>query len=216
MRTFLPLPFLAVIAIAPGHSQAPSPPASTPFQQVVLAEVRRHPALEIQDLYKFVFQAAMGNEHLMADSSMVYQYLRMELNSIRPDTAEPLMELLTPDSSLVRLNLRSFKSRRGNAQFLLHAMLATSLEIHPSSAKLRLWWADVEELARNRMIPFIPDRLHSFFLEMSSRGFPAVHHSQQYTGRYQPSYRVVAPQHLRFLFGLQAGTGTDRMRNGGK
>jgi hypothetical protein len=57
---------------------AGDPPA---LRRTLLDEVRRHPQLQMQDLYKFAFQAAMGNEHIMADSAEMEKYLCQELDA---------------------------------------------------------------------------------------------------------------------------------------
>ena len=39
------------------------------YRQILAAHVKRYPRLEIQDLYKLVYQGAMGSKHAVGDSA---------------------------------------------------------------------------------------------------------------------------------------------------
>jgi hypothetical protein len=155
-------------------------------------EVQRHPKVEIQDLYKFAFQAAMGNEHIMADTAMVRSYLQEEWNTTDTSSMQPLAEYLSSDSSIVRINLRPYKQRGGNIEKLVAAMIQTAKEIQPSVLLLKIYLGTIITLADDAIIPFEVKDVKIYFQEMEKKNFPAVHHSKRYEEFYHPAYRVIA------------------------
>jgi hypothetical protein len=162
------------------------------IRKALLAEVKKYPALQMQDLYKLAYQAAMGNEHMMGDTGMAQKYLLEEFASVDPSNTEPVIEYLTTDSAVVRVNLRSFKAKKGDPAVLLEAMLKTSSLVKPSVETLRRYWGDVESLAEAEKIPFKKKDLQSYFRSLEQQNFPAVSHSQTVEQSYHPAYRVIA------------------------
>lgn len=161
------------------------------LSKVVQEQLRRYPAMQIEDLYKLVFQAALGNEHLLTDSAMVHNYLIRELESIQASSAEPLLEEISPDGQVVRLNLRPFKAQLGDHHVLFQAMLQTARNFQKSPERLEQYWRDLEQMAKSGIIAFEATAMQSFFHEMREKGFPAVHHSTDYDEKYAPAYRVI-------------------------
>lgn len=169
------------------------------FQKLITAQLQRYPAMQVQDLYKLVYQAAMGNEHLMADSAMVHNYLIQELESVRADSAEPLLEEISPDGAVVRLNLRPFKTRNGDHHALFRAMMQTARTFQQSQESLEQHLSDLEQMAGSGAIPFDANAVKSYFREMREKGYPAVHHSAAYKEKYSPAYRVMLKKHVPSL-----------------
>ena len=60
-------------------------------------------------------------------------------------------------------------------------------------------WKAAAELAGAKKFTFTAEEMDSFFEEQSKKGFPAVHHSEQYEVEYKPAYRVVNLEYLPFL-----------------
>jgi hypothetical protein len=169
------------------------------IRRAVLAEVKKYPKLEIQDLYKLAYQAAMGNEHIMTDTAALQKSLNDELAAIDALSNEPLLEYLTSDNSIARVNLRAFKAQQGNPTKLIVAMMQTSTSIQSSTGLLRQFWSDVEALADAGSIPFRKEDLDNYFSAMEKDNFPVVHHSQAVDSLYHPAYRIVAGK----LFSIQ-------------
>lgn len=172
------------------------------FRQVVEYHFVRFPSMEIQDLYKLVFQAAMGSEHAVPNREVAKQWLDRELSTLPTAPPEPLSEPLSPDGALVRVNLRTFGERGGEMDSLLDAFIKTAEQFAGSEERLRRYWRYVEAMAEAEEIPFDKAEVQELFSEM--QGFPAVHHSPSYRERYKPAYRVV----LLELLGSEASTVT--------
>jgi hypothetical protein len=166
------------------------------FQKLITAQLQRYPAMQIQDLYKLVYQAALGNEHLMTDSAMVHNYLIQELESVQADSAEPLLEEISPDGAVVRLNLRPFKARHGDHLILFQAMMQTARTFHRSQERLEQHLGYLEQMAGAGAIPFDAGAMKSFFREMHDKSYSAVHHSTIYGEKYLPAYRVILKKYV--------------------
>src|SRR5512147_989663 len=158
---------------------------------IVREHLRRHPAMQIEDVYKLVHQAAFGNGHLITDEAADRKYLQSEFDSATADADEPLMEPLTPDGSVVRVNLRPFKARRGDLGLLGNAMLASAKQLKPHPELFDRWWREIVEAAARGDIPFDAAALRSFGAARKAEGYPAIHHSTAYESAYHPAYRVV-------------------------
>ena len=173
----------------------PREPAS--FDQIVRHHFEKYPSMEIEDLYKLVFQAAMGSEHAVPNREAAQQWLERELETLTVVPQQPFSEPLSPGGDLVRVNLRSFATRGGDMEALLDAFIKTAEQVSASEEKLREHWADVEAMAEAGEIPFGKSELQELFAQMESRGFPAIHHSSTYRKQYEPAYRVVLLEYLR-------------------
>ena len=147
--------------------------------------------MEIEDLYKLAFQAAMGSEHAVPSREAASQWLERELSSLSKEPEEPLTEPLSPDGSLVRVNLRALVARGGETSRLLSAFVQTARDFDGSQEKLASYWSDILAMAAAGQIPFEVGRLEELWDKMRAEGFPAVHHSATYRDRYHPAYRVV-------------------------
>jgi hypothetical protein len=169
------------------------------FQKLITAQLQRYPAMQIQDLYKLVYQAALGNEHLMTDSAMVHNYLIRELEGVQADSSEPLLEEISLDGAVVRLNLRPFKARHGDHRVLFQAMMQTARNFQKSQGRLARYLSLLEQMAASSDIPFDATAVQSFFREMREKGYPAVHHSAAYKEQYAPAYRVILKKYAPSL-----------------
>ena len=175
--------FFLALALA-GCTKAPS----SGLHAVVEAQRARYPEMEVQDWYKLLHQAAMGNRHLGVEDSLIYQYLLDEMDRIAAREQEPLVEYLSPDSAVVRINLRPFKAQGGSPDELFGAMKATWDEVVPAPEVLQDYWTELEAM---EPFPFEPDELAAYFSTRQAESFPAVHHSERYEAAYRPAYRVL-------------------------
>jgi len=154
-------------------------------------QLQRHPAMQVEDVYKLTHQAAFGNEHLVTDDVMARQYLLSELDGVKADDGEPLIERVNGNATVMRVNLRPFKARHLDPQRLVEAMLASARAFHPDPSVFERSWQDIVRSAESGSLPWPADALRAFAATRKTEGYPAVHHSDIYTVRYQPAYRVL-------------------------
>lgn len=161
------------------------------FRAVIVEHLQSYPGMEVRDIYKLVYQAAMGAEHAAPDRTVARRWLEQEIASLPEASPEPLIRPLSADGSLVRVDLRTYLASDGDLESLLDAFLGTAERVGGSHRRLRRLWGYVESMASDAEIPFASTDLQAFYSEMESQGFPAVRHSDLYKQRYKPAYRVV-------------------------
>jgi hypothetical protein len=173
-----------------------SPPAIPSISEVIVEHVERYPELEIQDLYKLLHQAALGNRHASGHGSDSHDWIADDLSSAPVDLALPLFERLSPDGRLVRVNLRPLIASGGDRDRLDTAFRRTAHTFEGSTERLESYLAIAGEMSRKGKLRFLPEEVSAFFAEMKERDYPPVHHSERYRTLYLPAYRVVLRQYL--------------------
>lgn len=162
------------------------------LRRILADQAARYPAMQVQDLYKFLHQAALGSEHAVKDTTMARNWMRREIAGL--DTAaafEPLLDPLSPDSQLVRVNLRPYLRSGGDPEVLLRAFIRTANEYPGDPAVLERFWSIAEAMCAKGNLPFPAAEMETFFAARRGQDFPAVHHSEDYSRLYRPTYRVV-------------------------
>jgi hypothetical protein len=168
------------------------------LRKILTDQLARYPRMEVQDLYKFLHQAAMGSEHAVRDTAMARDWLRREIANLDSvSVREPLMEPLSPDGQLVRVNLRPYLESGGKPEALLRAFVRTANEYPGEPATLERYWLIAEAMCSEGELPFLRTEMESFFAARRDQGFPAVHHSEDYGQLYRPAYRVIQREFLQ-------------------
>ena len=75
---------------------------------LILEHQNKYPKMEVQDVYKLLYQSVFGVKHLLKDTAMSHLYLIEEFNSVESKN-EPLFENISLKNDVVRVNLKSFK-----------------------------------------------------------------------------------------------------------
>jgi len=166
------------------------------MENIVFDHYQRHKNMEVQDFYKLVYQASMGVTHYISSPENARKYLEWEITIL--DSAEnvQMVEPLSPDGKLVRVNLRPYVKHGGNVDNLFEAMMKSSEKIQPSTENLEIYWQCIINMADKKLIPFDRKVLTDFFNEMKDMNFPAVHHSDGYAQLNRPAYRVILKEFL--------------------
>lgn len=166
------------------------------LHRLLTNHLARYPQMTVQDVYKLLFQAAMGAEHAVTDVEAARRRLWRELSELGGSPEEPLIDPLSPDGSLMRLHLRPYVAAQGDTAALLDAFVRTAREYRGSVEALRRYWHAAERLSTAGCLPFVTAALQRFWAAMQAIEFPAVHHSVVYTHAYRPAYRVIRPDFL--------------------
>jgi len=174
----------------------PSPSEQALFRQVLMRHVTRYPRFEIQDLYKLIYQGTLGSEHAVTDAAEARLWLEREVEVMADGPEEPVIDPISADGQIVRVNLRPYVAEGGDLEALLESFLRTANEYKGTEAQLRRYWLYAEHNAEEGILGWAVKEMKDFFGEMERQGFPAVHHSKVYTMAYRPAYRVVMQEYL--------------------
>jgi hypothetical protein len=167
-----------------------------PYQRILAEHAARYPLLEIQDMYKLVYQGVMGSEHAVRDATQARTWLEVEVASLKEGPVEPIVDPISKDRCVVRINLRPYVAEDGDLSALNDAFIRTANEHKGTHEELEEFWLSVEHMAEKEELPFMSQALRNFFEEMRGLEFPSVHHSKVYTEVYQPAYRVIRYEFL--------------------
>ncbi|MGE5123215.1 MAG: hypothetical protein ACM3H7_01765 [Acidobacteriaceae bacterium] len=162
------------------------------WAELVSQHLGWYPLMQVADVYKLLYQGVMGAEHLLSTPGEFIRHLEAEYESLLPDPAGRLLEPVRPDRSMLRLNLRPYKSRRDPLNALFSPLLETAQVSSSDPALLPSVWSAWVASGWKALAPGIePDRIRTFTGWLEGAGFPSVHHSQVYSLHYQPAYRLI-------------------------
>jgi hypothetical protein len=158
----------------------------------------RRPLMRATDFYKLLYQGAFGVGHIMGDAA--WDWLKKEAGNIdlNEHPGEPLMEGVSADGSMVRVNLRPYLRRGLSLEDLFEAMEKTALREGSREEFLEAW--DVfKGLASSGEVRVDSWELEALDEELQREGPTPHHHSDAYREEYHPAYRIVGK---KFLVGL--------------
>jgi len=161
-------------------------------------ELDRHPDMTVEDLYKFIHQAAFGNKHVLEHGD-AHLLLLQEWDEITADPNEQMTEDLSPDGSVVRLNLRPFKAHGGDPDTLWTVLQRSGDAEYPGEDAFQDWWEEAMGEAKLGTLPVNPGEMQEYYDARWKEGLPAVDHSDEYETEYAPSYRVLLRSELKAL-----------------
>jgi hypothetical protein len=163
------------------------------FAYILRAHQKRYPEMEIQDLYKLAYQAALGPEHAAGDPTGARDYLQRELENLGEGPDEPLLDPISSDGDLVRVHLRPYLESGGDPDALLDAFVRTANEFHGSVRVLETYWDDARQTG---LWPLPP--MNEFFTKLKMGGYSPVRHSEKFRRLYRPAYRVILRKLIRY------------------
>lgn len=194
MSRFLRSAFLGAVSLlaltaCPGEGPSPE---SLRVQRIAEAQIRRHPDLEVADLYKLMHQAAMGSEHAMTDTAGVRAWMTHELATMGEGKEEPMIDTIAPGGAVVRVHLRPWVAAGRSTDSLVAAFMKTAETFAADTARLSEYLGAAGRAVQELPTRFTVARWHQFTDSLRKAGYPAIHHSPGYEQAYHPAYRVVA------------------------
>jgi hypothetical protein len=155
------------------------------------------------DLYKLLYQAALGSEHAVDDPAAARDHLFQEIQALHEKPDEPILEIISPDGKMARVNLRPFILAKGEFEALLHAFLSTASNYNGEPNVLLSYLELALQSSKDNQLPLEYSGLLKCFHELELLGYPAIHHSAQYKRLYAPAYRVIYLPYYPALLDLQ-------------
>ncbi len=159
--------------------------------EVLLREhFERRPLMRATDVYKLLFQGVFGVGHILSEGALKRLEEEAESLNIEDHPAEPLIERISVDGSMVRVNLRPYLRRELPLDKLYEAMEETSKD-RGDPEKFLFSWSVFYELAGSGAMAVDGEELDSLHRELQEEGPRPHHHSEPYRDAYYPAYRVV-------------------------
>jgi hypothetical protein len=187
--------FIIVIMSGNFYSQAADDPAKT----ILLNEIKKHPHIEAEDLYKFIHQASFGSEHAVKDTAAARKWMENEIAGLEYDIKDSIFNVLSIDSNIVRINLRPYLEKGYNTEELLNAFIRTANSYKGSEESFNNYRKAAEELITEGYFTIPLKAMQDLFNDLAEKGFPAIHHSEKYEKEYKPAYRVIDIRYLNSI-----------------
>ena len=175
------------------------------FVEYLKEQLYRHPSAGPQDIIKQCYQASHGAEHLLADTSRAWNYLKSEYEEIMLQSEgcgasccdEALYEAISDE--VARINLAAWKKTGWPLEWLF-AMFVGSASIREDAKETLVSYLEEADA-------FVKDELEGwseFLAHYKEIGMPAMHHSEGYRQAEHPAYRIVNSKCLRLIPILKA------------
>ena len=162
-----------------------------PLGAILAAHAARYPLMQVQDLYKLIYQGVMGCEHAMVDADHAREWLSREVEAMGVGPDEPVLDPISAGGRIIRVHLRPYLAAGGDLESSLAAFIRTAEVFHGTAAELQSAWALAERMAEAGELRFPAAELRAFFTRMEGENYPAAHHSAAYRQSYRPAYRVI-------------------------
>ena len=157
---------------------------------LLLEHRERRPLMRGTDYYKLLYQGVFGVGHIMGDGA--WGWLTKEADGLdlgaQPD--EPLIEGVSADGAMVRVNLRPYVREGRSLEVLFEAMKTTAL-VEGSPGEFMEAWEVFVGLVEEGQIDVDPGELAALVDELRVEGVSTHHHSAEYREAYSPAYRVI-------------------------
>ncbi len=147
-------------------------------------QLRLHPAMQPQDVFKLCYQAAQGAEHLLTDTTRAHAYFDQEYAVTPADAALPLFESISPD--IARVNIAAWKAAELPSEWLFRMFAHTASVPMGGDDLLEACLTEAAAVLALSM-PGWRDALSAW----RDKGMPALHHSEEYRAQERPAYRIV-------------------------
>ena len=153
----------------------------------LLAHYAAYPLLKAEDIFKFLYQSALGCEHMVSSLSAAVAYIQTEAASL-PSYSGGLTEALDGDYSRVHLAAL----RQGMSPETLGRLFYLSAQQKTDGiGKLEEKLLVAEELVRQGILPLPSDEFSQAAQHWKDLRYPAIHHSSAFREAYHPAYRVI-------------------------
>ena len=142
------------------------------------------------DAYKLLYQGVFGVGHIMSD--LAWERLEDEAGRIEIEDHpwEPLIEDVSADGSMVRVNIRPYL-RRGLPLDRLFEVMKESAKGEGDHEDFLVAWTVFRELAETGAVQVDHREVEELDEELREEGVRPHHHSEAYREAYYPAYRVV-------------------------
>lgn len=164
-------------------------------RELLILHYQTYPKLQIQDIFKFIFQSSFGCEHLISSEENVTNYISSEYESICQDRVSDIEQL---DGDYCRVPL-SYLNRGLSVDTFGKLFFLSAKKEEKGKDDLIQKIKVAKELVSENLLPFSENDFEKAAEEWEEKGYSAVRHSEIFRESYQPSYRVIAKKYIKFL-----------------
>ena len=140
----------------------------------------------------------MGPLHIMHNREKAFSELKKEFKRIGQDNIEDekLLEPVSIDGKVVRVNLRPYKKEINDIELLFKAMVESAKNFIPDREKLTNLWQKFKGLVQKGELDFDYNEIKLFETNKNLKKDTYIKHSEIYRKTEKPSYRIVLKESL--------------------
>lgn len=159
------------------------------IKKIITDNYEQYPKLQVQDVFKMLYQNEFGCGHLVSDPKISLDRLESEWNTAESNEGVELFEYI--GNGFSRLNVSAAKAMDMPIE-LFHKLFLNSAELQTGTVEGFLKKAEiVKELCSSGELPFSIKEIDDFIAKWENEGHPLFSHSKPYKKAYNPAYRVV-------------------------
>ena len=163
--------------------------------------MRMHSCVMLPDLYKLLYQSVFGPSHLLYDPDHAKLYLKKEWAALPKTQNEFLIEPVSIDKTIVRVNLYPAKLAGIDVDKLWTALYRSANAIKGSLEQFEAVIDATLQLCKSRKL-FHHSSVRQYFRQARRENYPPRHHSEAYRRMNKPAYRVVTADSIEQLIHL--------------
>lgn len=148
--------------------------------------------IEIQDIFKFLYQSCFGPEHLVEDYELALKKINEELKDANKDN---LPEIECLDGNYCRVHLKALNNNF-TPEMLCKMFINSSIKEKDGLIVLKDKLKLLVIYAKENMIPFKEIEITEEIKKWENNRYSPVHHSHTFKKAHNPSYRVVSKEEL--------------------
>ena len=167
----------------------------TDFKTHILEHLNKYPRLEIEDVFKFIYQGAFGCEHMISNLDTVTERIENEYaDGINSDAT--LIEILSDKYCRVHLSYIS----EGLSFSTLGKLFYLSAKKEENGIEVLEAMLDItSELILEGLLPFSYEEFTEKASDWKKQIYCSLHHSSTFRELYKPKYRVISTEYLKFI-----------------
>ena len=164
-------------------------------KKLIANHLEHYPLLQLQDLFKFLYQSVFGCEHMLTSLDHAIHGIEKEASSLSVGE-DPVTEELDGDYCRIPL---SYLNKGLSPKTLGQLFFLSAGEPKGEVSDLLTRLETVKEMILEEILPFSMRAFEEAFAKWEAEGFPALHHSAIFRDTYKPAYRVIAKKYLPLL-----------------
>ncbi|MCB2171244.1 hypothetical protein KQH65_00740 [archaeon] len=159
-------------------------------KHLILEHLNRRPMARAQDIYKLLFQGVFGVAHIVSDRAWDILVEEAGRINLQDHAKDPLIESVSPDDSMVRVNLRQYINSGGYLE-TLYRVMRKSAE-HKGDEQVFLdYWSQYKNMVAEGLVSGAQVEIDELDKLIRHEGVKPRHHTEPYRQAYYPAYRVV-------------------------
>lgn len=169
--------------------------STEPLRQLVRGFLQRYPLARPRDVYRLLHAGTCGPAARDAEVEAADLEERLRAAPEQPQADEELVEPVSIDASMQRVNLRAWVKAGRDLSTLAEIVRRSAAQHRPRRDQLFTLWAGFVHMHRRHEFRFDRDELDHFEMTLASASYPEVEHTPQYVEAYRPAY-VIALREL--------------------